>query len=582
MHGRELMKAPRLALVAWGVCALVGGSAPCVAQAADALDRLQVATEAERAQAGGAWVHCLLPGQVRRLGLSVVPTPRRAVRVSPAECLAAGGEYVEPQDTLGALKIWLPLAADGMPEAQATAGELYEQQGQPKLARVWYEKAAAAGVARAQFNLASLEVQSGAATPGSDRTQQLLAAASGGWVAGLVMAPREQLRIDVVAPEAAMRLPRPVDGVLTVEAGAQARELVARVVAPAGLKSVKVNGQSMQPDAHGLLQVALTATPPGAAQDAAASVAAQAYAFEAVGTDGALARTEVRVLQRSSGEVLPSLVAKVPPEQLLAQAPTASGAAAPHLPTVAAPTGRRWALMIANQAYAQWGALDTPVSDAQAVGEVLRDRYGFDVQWVRNATRAQMLQALQALRARVGPQDQVLVYYAGHGQMDSVTARGYWIPVDGDKQDISRWVSVIDVTDQLSAMQARHAMVIADSCYSGTLTHSLMPRIDTALAEGQRRQALEFLSRQKVRVAMTSGGLEPVLDGGSIEHSLFARSLLDVLRQVQAPVAALELHQAVAARFAHLGRRLQVQQQPHYAPIAFAGHEAGDFVLSPR
>lgn len=573
-----------MALAAWAACALLAGAAPLSTHAADALDRLNAATETDRALASGAWVHCLLPGQVRRLGLSVVSTPRRALRMSPPECLAAGGEYVEPQDTVGALKIWLPLAADGMPEAQATAGELYEQQGQPKLARVWYEKAAAAGVARAHFNLASLDVQSGATTPGSDRTQQLLAAASGGWVAGLVMAPRDRLRIEVVAPETAMRLPRPVDGVLTVEAGPQARELVARVVAPAGLKSVKVNGQPVQPDAQGLLQVPLAS----AEQGGAAVAGAQAYALEAQATDGALARTEVRVVQRSSGEALALPVATtLSPEQLMAQAPTASGAAAsgeraPNERAQSLPAGRRWALMIANQAYAQWGTLDTPLTDAQAVGEVLRDRYGFDVQWVRNATRAQMLQALQALRARVGPQDQVLVYYAGHGQMDSVTARGYWIPVDGDKQDVSRWVSVIDVTDQLSAMQARHAMVIADSCYSGTLTHSLMPQIDTALAEGQRRQALEFLSRQKVRVAMTSGGLEPVLDGGSIEHSLFARSLLDVLRQVHAPVAALELHQAVAARFAHLGRRLQVQQQPHYAPIAFAGHEAGDFVLSPR
>ncbi len=572
-------KASGVIRMASGACALALVALPASLRAADALDRLHAASEAERAQAGGAWVHCLLPGQVRRLGLSVVATPRRAVRVSPAECLAAGGEYVEPQDTLGALKIWLPLAAEGMPEAQATAGELYEQQGQPKLARVWYEKAAAAGVARAQFNLASLELRAGTSAPGSDRTQQLLAAASGGWVAGLVMAPRDRLRIDVVAPDAALRLPRPVDGVLTVEAGPQARELVARVVAPSGLKTLTVNGQAVQPDAQGLVQVALADGGQGAAGQA---VVAQAFALEAQGTDGALARTEVRVLQRSSGEALARPVATPSPEQLLAQAPTASGASRQVDPAAALPPGRRWALMIANQAYTQWGALDTPVQDAQAVGEVLRDRYGFDVQWVRNATRAQMLQALQALRARVGPQDQVLVYYAGHGQMDSVTARGYWVPVDGDKQDVSGWVSVIDVTDQLSAMPARHAMVIADSCYSGTLTHSLMPQIDTALAEGQRRQALEFLSRQKVRVAMTSGGLEPVLDGGSIEHSLFARSLLDVLRQVQAPVAALELHQAVAARFAHLGRRLQVQQQPHYAPIAFAGHEAGDFVLSPR
>ncbi|MEY4429093.1 MAG: hypothetical protein RLZZ182_1782, partial [Pseudomonadota bacterium] len=493
------------------VCAAVPG-----AHAADALERLNASTEVERAQAlagggatGTAWVHCLLPGQVRRLGMSVVATPRRAVRMAPPECLAAGGEYVEPQDTVGALKIWLPLAADGMPEAQATAGELYEQQGQLKLARVWYEKAAAAGVARAQFNLANLESQAG-----SDRTASLLAAASGGWVAGLVMAPRDRLRIDVVAPEAAMRLPRPVDGVLTVEASPQAHELVARVVAPAGLASLKVNGQVVQPDPQGLVQVPLVAS-------AASATAGQVFALEAQDSTGGLARTEVRVLQRSLGQAGDGGAAgaagtAASPESVLAQAPTAAGqpaAATPPQPALAAAgSGRRWALLIANQAYSAWGPLDTPVQDAQAVGDVLRDRYGFDVQWVRNGTRAQMLQALQTLRSRVGPNDQVLVYYAGHGQMDSVTARGYWIPVDGDRQDVSRWVSVIDVTDQLSAMSAKHVMVIADSCYSGTLTHSLMPQIDTALADTQRRQALDFLSRQKVRVAMTSGGLEPVMD----------------------------------------------------------------------
>ena len=54
-----------------------------------------------------------------------------------------------------------------------------------------------------------------------------------------------------------------------------------------------------------------------------------------------------------------------------------------------------------------------------------------------------------------------------------------------------------------------------------------------------------------------------------------------VLAQVKGPVAAQELHDAVSARFAYLGRRMQIKQQPHYAPIGFAGHEAGDFVLAP-
>ncbi|WP_213030201.1 hypothetical protein, partial [Acinetobacter baumannii] len=99
-------------------------------------------------------------------------------------------------------------------------------------------------------------------------------------------------------------------------------------------------------------------------------------------------------------------------------------------------------------------------------------------------------------------------YYAGHGQMDPVTARGYWIPVDGDDKDIAQWVSVIDVTDQLAAMQARHVMVIAASCYSGTLPRSLLPQVDQALSAAQRQGPLRHLAKQRVRVAMTSGGLE--------------------------------------------------------------------------
>jgi len=41
------------------------------------------------------------------------------------------------------------------------------------------------------------------------------------------------------------------------------------------------------------------------------------------------------------------------------------------------------------------------------------------------------------------------------------------------------------------------------------------------------------------------------------------------------------LYQSVSARFAHLAQRLKIQQKPQYAPIGFAGHEAGDFVFSP-
>lgn len=522
---------------------------------ADLLDRSQQ----DDAQAADGLVHCLFPGQVRRLGaFATSVTPRRAARVAPKDCAAGGGEYIEAQDTSSAAtKVWLPLAADGVPEAQATVAELYERQGQYGLAKVWYEKAAAQGLARAQFGLAAM-LDRGLGVPrNAARVDELLTAAGGGAVGGLAYSKQEQLRVAFVTPTAAAPLPRPADGPVVVEADAGPATVVARVVAPAGLASVKVNGQAQTPDEQGFLSIPVTV---GEGQ---AQVLVQAQ-----DRDGVMAQAQLALVQRSAhGEAK--------------KGDAALSATTASTPSAALLKGRRLALVVANQAYQHWPRLDTPTADAKSVSEALHQRFGFDVTLLQNATRQQLLAALNRLRMQAGPEDQVVVYYAGHGQMDQVTARGYWIPVDGDEKDIAQWVSVIDVTDQLAAMQARHVMVIADSCYSGTLTRSLIPQVDQALSAAQRQAPLSHLAKQRVRVAMTSGGLEPVVDGGSVDHSLFARSLLDMLDQVNAPVSAQELFQGVQARLAHLARRLSIAQQPQYAPIGFAGHEAGDFVLAP-
>jgi len=521
-------------------------------------------------------VHCLLPGQVRRLGaFSTSVTPRRATRLTPAQCQAGGGEYVQLQDHSAAVKMWLPMAAEGIPEAQTTVAELFDQRGDRAMAKSWYEKAAAQGDARALMGLAGFLEQSAllAAAKGMSsldtlsRVNDLVNKVTGGLVSGLSIQRAERLRVDIVSPLGATPLPRAVGSPVVLESPAGPLDVVVRVAGTAGLKSVRVNGQPHKPDAQGLLSIPVTV-----GSDRTTVL------VQAEDDVGALAQAELTLVQRSAPlSATPASGAAASITAALDLAPPAAGIA----PAVPLLPGKRFALVIANQQYKHWTKLDTPRSDAQAVAGVLRQRFGFDVTLVQDVNRQQLLAALSRLRQQVGPQDQVVVYYAGHGQMDSVTARGYWIPVDGDEKDLAQWVSVIDVTDQLSAMTARHVLVIADSCYSGTLTRSLVPSVDQALTLEQRINPLKQLSKQRARVAMTSGGLEPVVDGGSVSHSLFARSLLDVLAQVKSPVAAQELHNAVSARFTHLARRLKIQQQPQYAPIGFAGHEAGDFVLSP-
>lgn len=200
---------------------------------------------------------------------------------------------------------------------------------------------------------------------------------------------------------------------------------------------------------------------------------------------------------------------------------------------------------------------------------------------LNDATRRDTLTALNNLRGKLTPRDNLLVFYAGHGEIDPVTQRGYWIPVDGERGNRANWVSVVDITDQLNAMSAKQILVVADSCYSGTMTRSALPQAEAALAEDARLAAIRNFVRVRARVALTSGGLEPVVDGGAGRNSIFVKSLIEVLGAVREPMEARRLYGELAARFLLRAQRLHVRQHPDYAPIKFAGHEAGDFLFVP-
>lgn len=504
-------------------------------------------------------VDCLFPGQVRRLGASATTmTPRRQAKATALECRLGGGEYIEPAAKPAApaaggdaLSLWLPLATTGVALAQVMVGEIHERTGDFAAAKAWYDKATAQGNARAQVNLASLYEQGRGVDRDFKRAQQLIVLAAGASIAAGL--GDEKPRIELIDPQAALKRPRRSPSeVVAIDSPIGQVVVTGRAESIAGIQAVTVNGESKAVDANGLFSVPLAlGTDPLKLQ------------ITAVDKMGASA-TEDYVLQRS------------------APATDASPPAGTGPAVMDAFGGKKLALVIANQAYQRWEALDTPLADGKAVSDTLGKHFGFEVTLLTNATRQATLAALNQLRANAGPDDQVIVYYAGHGQMDPVTSRGYWIPVDGERRDQSNWVSVIDVTDQLSAIQAKHVLVIADSCYSGTLAGSLASRVDTALSAEQRQRTLKQLTARRARVAFTSGGLEPVVDGGGGVHSLFAQSLLDVLTQVQAPIGALELSSAVSARFLATSKALKIAQRPAYAPIAFAGHEAGDFVLTPQ
>jgi hypothetical protein len=89
------------------------------------------------------------------------------------------------------------------------------------------------------------------------------------------------------------------------------------------------------------------------------------------------------------------------------------------------------------------------------------------------------------------------------------------------------------------------------------------------------------MSKGRSRVVLTSGGIEPVLDGLRGPHSIFAAAFLDVLLGNAGVLPAQDLHRYLQSRvIAGIERGTSVSaQSPEYAPIKYAGHERGDFVF---
>jgi len=230
--------------------------------------------------------------------------------------------------------------------------------------------------------------------------------------------------------------------------------------------------------------------------------------------------------------------------------------------------GNYHALVIGNQEYMYMTNLKSSEKDALEVTRLLRDTYGFEVKSLIDATRSDILTALIQYRRELDNTDNLLIYYAGHGWLDDDADEGYWLPVDAQLDNYQNWISNSTITSQLKAIEAKHVLVVADSCYSGKLVRGIRVQIKT-------HSYLQTMANKRVRSVLCSGGLEPVYDAGGKEgHSVFASAFLDILRDNQAVIDTTEV-------FSKLRRPvlLNSEQTPEYSDIKKAGHEGGDFLF---
>ena len=171
--------------------------------------------------------------------------------------------------------------------------------------------------------------------------------------------------------------------------------------------------------------------------------------------------------------------------------------------------GKYYAIVIGINNYrSPLSTLVTPVNDARAIAAVLTESYGFQVKLLLNqeATRVHILDAIIQFRDTLDENDSLLIYYAGHGYSDRASDKAYWLPFDADSVYSSNRIIADELTTDVRVQNARHVLIISDSCYSGGLSRDA----DSPTQSAGRTVFLNRMLKSRSRTLMASGGDEQI------------------------------------------------------------------------
>ena len=236
----------------------------------------------------------------------------------------------------------------------------------------------------------------------------------------------------------------------------------------------------------------------------------------------------------------------------------------------AAKSGNYHALLIAVENYQDMSFrdLEKPIADATELQNVLTQNYSFepaDVTLLKNPTKEMIINKLAYLQERLGPNDNLLVYYSGHGIVKNEV--GYWLPSDAAKESRMAWLSNAELRDYMNGMKAKHTLIIADACFSGS--------IFTGAYRDAEEFACEEMAKMKSRRAMTSGANTIVPD-----ESIFFKYLSQKLKEnTTSCLSAETLYSKIKPAVIYNSPNNHI---PQFGVLPQAGDEGGNFIFRKR
>jgi hypothetical protein len=216
------------------------------------------------------------------------------------------------------------------------------------------------------------------------------------------------------------------------------------------------------------------------------------------------------------------------------------------------------AIFLANSDYSggKWPSLKTTVPEARQIRQMLIDKYGFaaeNIDTVFNKNKLEMLTSISNKMAKMGENDNLIVFYGGHGYFTESTNLAYWVPLGTGSE--FEYISNTEITNLIANCQVRHLLIMADACFSGAMRGGL---------NAPSKYEYKFKSRQ----LLTSGGSEPVPG-----KSAYVQMILEALKTNEDKyVSARELYGRIAK-----GITDQTKTEPTLRDLNVAGSMGGQF-----
>jgi hypothetical protein len=211
-----------------------------------------------------------------------------------------------------------------------------------------------------------------------------------------------------------------------------------------------------------------------------------------------------------------------------------------------------YAVLFATDNYEYWSDLVNPVYDTRTIAELLKSLYNFKVEIVENATQNDILKKLREYaEKRYKPQDQVFIFFAGHGHYDQTFAEGFVVTTESLVNDEGKtsFLSHNRLRSIVNNIPCEHIFLTMDVCFGGTFDEALASaRGDESVYSQQSKS--EFITRKlisKTRKYLTSGGKTYVSDGIAGQHSPFAKNFIEALKSQGGDDGILTISEIFAA-----------------------------------